>query len=333
MELLEYDLPLSESKYEISSLCSHFYSDPKNSAELFPDIYQFYSIKEYHDPIVNLSSILFDKDLINPKKLSQYKKMVLNNDKLEYKRVYGWKAKNESKENTRNSDRDTRVANDLKNYIQLIYPYKKEKEFHLLLNKIQALDIDALNLEIAFLDLKKGNILDKKTETALLNKPSTRFATYQMLYDKKQFNALQSISDEELAEAAVIYMDEIDSKKDSLVFLESRKIIYEGKTLTYFFFKQKPSKSNNNDYYDSYDSQEKLVSVAFVNGKNDKINPKAFYSGQVNEIIDEDKIEQLYKEIIDFSINGNRLRTSFGKIVDEQNMTGFYDYEEEYYEE
>ena len=84
MELLEYDLPLSESKYEISSLFSHFYRDPKNSAELFPDIYQFYSIKEYHDPIVKLSSILFDKDLINPKKLSQYKKMVLTNAILEY---------------------------------------------------------------------------------------------------------------------------------------------------------------------------------------------------------------------------------------------------------
>lgn len=332
MELLEYDLPLSESKYEISSLFSHFYRDPKNSAELFPEIYQFYSIKEYHDPIVNLSSILFDKDLINPKKLNQYKKMVLTNAKLEYKRVVGWKAKNDSKENANNSDRDTRVTNDLKNYIQLIYPYQKEKEFHLLLNKIQALDIDALNLEIAFLDLKKANTLDKKTETALLNKPSTRFATYQMLYDQKQFNGL-ILSDEELAEAAVIYFDEIDTKKDSLEFLEKRLINHEGKTISYFFFKQIPSKSKNNDYYDSYDTQDKLVSVAFVHGKNDKINPKAFYSGQVSEIIDEDKIEQLYKEIIDYSIHGNRLRTSFGKIVDEQNMTGYYDYEEDYYEE
>lgn len=333
MELLEYDLPLSESKYEISSLFSHFNNDPKNSAELFPDIYQFYSIPEYHDPIVNLSSILFDKGLINPKKLSQYKKMVLTNAKLEYKRVAGWKAKNDSKENARNADRDTRVANDLKNYFQLIYPYKNEKDFNLLLSKIQAMDIDALNLEIAFLNLKKDNTLDKKTETALLNKPSTRFATYQMLYDKKQSSALESISEEDLAKAGVIYLDEIDTKKDSLVFLEKREISFEGKALTYFFFKQKPSKSNSNDYYDSYDSQEKLVSIAFVNGKNNKINPKAFYSGQVNEIIDEDKIEQLYKEIIDYSINGNRLRTSFGKIVDEQNMTGFYDYEEEYYEE
>lgn len=333
MELLEYDLPLSESKYEISSLFSHFYRDPKNSAELFPDIFQFYSIPEYHDPIVNLSSILFDKGLINPKKLNQYKKMVLTNAKLEYKRVAGWKAKNDSKENARNADRDTRVAIDLKNYIQLIYPYKNEKDFNLLLNKIQALDIDVLNLEIAFLDLKKDNTLDKKTETALLNKSSTRFAAYQMLYDKKQFNAIEAITDEDLAKAGVIYLDEIDTKKDSLVFLEKREISFEGKTLTYFFFKQKPSKSTNDEYYDSYDSQEKLVSIAFVKGKNERLNPKAYYSGKVNEIVDEEKMEELYREIIDYSINGNRLRTSFGKIVDEQNMTGFYDYDEEYYEE
>lgn len=330
MELLEYDLPLSESKSEISSLFSYFYRDLKNSAELFPDIYQFYSIEEYHDPIVNLNSILFDKNLINPKKLSQYKKMVLNNAKLEYKRVAGWKAKNETKENASNTDRNTRVSGDLKNYIQLIYPFKNEKDFNLLLTKIQALDIDALSLEIAFLDLKKGNTLDKKTETALLNKSSTRFAVYQMLYDKKQLSALQDISDEELAKAAVIYFDEIDVKKDSLEFLEKRQIVYEGKIVNYFFFKQKPSKLNGTDYYDT---QEKLVSIAFVNGKNEAVNPKAYHSGQVTEIMDEEKMEQLYKETIDYSINSNRIRTSFGKKVDNENSTGYYDYEEDYYED
>ena len=55
--------------------------------------------------------------------------------------------------------------------------------------------------------------------------------------------------------------------------------------------------------------------------------------GEAPVIIDEDKIEYLFKEIIDYSINGNRLRTSFGKIVDAANSSGFYDYEEEYYEE
>ncbi len=333
MELLEYDLPLSESKYEISSLFAHFNNDPKNSAELFPDIFQFYSIPEYHDPIVKLSSILFDLGLINPKRLNQYKKMVLTNAKLEYKRVAGWKAKNDSKENARNADRDTRVANDLKNYIQLIYPYKNEKDFKLLLNKIQALDIDALNLEMAFLDLKKDNTLDKKTEVALLSKPSTRFAAYQMLYDKKQISVIETITDEDLAKAGVIYLDEIDTEKDSLVFFEKREISFEGKTLNYFFFKQKPSKSGTDEYYDSYDAQEKLVSIAFVQGKNGRVNPKAYYSGQVNEIVDEEKMDELYQQIIDYSINGNRLRTSFGKIVDEQNIMGFNDYEEEYYEE
>ena len=44
-------------------------------------------------------------------------------------------------------------------------------------------------------------------------------------------------------------------------------------------------------------------------------------------------MDELYQQIIDYSINGNRLRTSFGKIVDEQNIMGFNDYEEEYYEE
>ena len=75
------------------------------------------------------------------------------------------------------------------------------------------------------------------------------------------------------------------------------------------------------------------MSIAFVQGKNERINPKAYYSGQVKEIVDEEKMDQLYQQIIDYSINGNRLRTSFGKIVDEQNATGFNDYEEEYYEE
>src|SRR5690606_13629536 len=44
LELMEYDLPVSDNGYEIKSLFRYFESDMENSNVLFPDIFQFYSI-------------------------------------------------------------------------------------------------------------------------------------------------------------------------------------------------------------------------------------------------------------------------------------------------
>ena len=83
-ELLEYDLPLSDNQYEISSLFSKFENDLENSKELFPKIFQFYSIKEYNEPVIKFCNTLFDTNLVNFKKANT---IIISKQPWSYTRV------------------------------------------------------------------------------------------------------------------------------------------------------------------------------------------------------------------------------------------------------
>ena len=78
LELLEYDLPISDNEYEIIGLFQYFESDLENSQVLFPNIFQYYSIKEFHEPIVALTHELLMKNYGNAKKLKRIRDKNLN---------------------------------------------------------------------------------------------------------------------------------------------------------------------------------------------------------------------------------------------------------------
>lgn len=323
LELMVYDLPLSTNKFEIINLMGLFQKDLANSQVLFPDIFQFYSIREYQEPVISFCAALLNKKMIQPNKLKSYKKMILTNAKLEYKRVAGWKSKkNNDAEIYGNSES---VSGDLKKYIQLIYPFKKEKDFETLISKIIALDIEPLQLEILHIELKNKATIDKQLVNNLLSNKQTLFATYQMLYDAKEFQFLENITDESLIEAAIIHLDKVNSKKEKLVFLEKKNLEHEGKDIGYWFYKMIPSKEDDNNYYNM--QSEKLLCIAFVLDKNNNCNPKAYFSPIQKQLIDDELIPSLMTEMMDESIHKKRVRASFGKIesdYDRMNMMGFY---------
>ncbi|GGD18857.1 hypothetical protein GCM10011343_06800 [Flavobacterium orientale] len=323
LELLVHDLPLSTNKFEIINLMGLFQKDLENSQVLFPDIFQFYSIPEYHEPVISFCAALLNKNMIQPKKLKSYKKMILTNAKLEYKRVAGWKSKKTSDDEM--YDDSESVSGDLKKYIQLIYPFKKEKDFEALISKIVALNIEPIQLEILNIELKNKTTIDKQFVENLLSNKQTLFASYQMLYDAKEFQILESITDEQLIEAAIIHLDKVNAKKEELVFLEKKTLEFENKEIGYWFYKMIPSKEDDNNYYNM--QTEKLLCIAFVLDKNNKCNPKAYFSPIQKQLVDDELIPSLMIEMIDESIHKKRVRASFGKIesdFENRNMLGFY---------
>jgi hypothetical protein len=143
-ELLEYDLPISDLQYEIGSLFYTFEKDPENSKELFPEIFQYYSIKEYNKPIISFCNSLLEQKLISVKKLKAFKKILLTNTKLEYKRVASWNQKNKAtQEATAKEDEVTfysessKSLTDLINYTNLIYNYADDYAVKEILKKIK----------------------------------------------------------------------------------------------------------------------------------------------------------------------------------------------------
>jgi uncharacterized protein YbaP (TraB family) len=310
LELLEFDLPLSDNEYEIEGLFAYFEEDIENSQVLFPDIFQFYSIKEYHNPIIKFANKLFEEGLVNPNKLNSYKKMLLTNAKLEYKRVASWKAKDNARAEEEDYSFEVAPTQDLLNYINLTFPFRKDKEVAAYFSKIRQLDIDELHMELARLELVNNHSVREELQQKLLDNPKTRFITYQMLSNAKKLPA-NHLDDQTIAEAGIIHFEQADTKKDSVSLLEKRVVPYGAKSITYYFYKISPRKFENN--YNVYGNGEKrLVAIAFVN-ENGKIIPTAYKSLAGKLIVDEDDLEMQYDAIIDQSLNSKRIRASFGK--------------------
>jgi uncharacterized protein YbaP (TraB family) len=325
-KLLEYDLPLSDNEYEVNNLFSAFESDAENSEVLFPDIFQFYSVNEYHTPIIDFTNKLIESNLSNPKKLKTYKKMLLTNAKLEYKRVLSWKQKQDMKDNDGYwySDRGNYApTSELTSYLNILYPFKKEKAVAELYAKVEKLDIDNLNISLAKIQLEKNNTVDKKTIDKLLAKQETKYAAFQMLHHTKQFEDLYKFSEDSIALSGINYFDNLKKDKDEVSFLEKRIVKQEKKEIHYFFYKIVDID------VDSYNKNaEKITGIAFVL-EDGKINPQAFKKLRSKTVIEEKEIEPYIKAVIDESINTNHPRATYQKLSN--NAYGGYD--DMYYED
>lgn len=323
--LLEYDLPLSDNEYEVSSLFTAFEYDIENSQVLFPDIFQFYSVNEYHTPIIDFTNKVIESNLGNPKKLKSYKKMLLTNAKLEYKRVLSWKQKQDMQENDGYGyydDGSYAPTEELSSYLNILYPFKKEKAVAELYAKVDKLNVDNLNIGLAKIQLDKNNDVDKKTIDKLLSKPETKFVAFQIMHHTKQIEELHKFSEDSIALSSMRHFDNLKNNKDEVTFLEKRIITQNKKEIHYFFYKIVDIDE------DSYNKNaEKISGIGFVM-ENGKINPQAFKKLRSKTIIEEKEIEPHIKSVIDESINTNHPRATYQKLSDAYNMYG--DYDEQY---
>lgn len=306
-ELLDYDLPISD-KYVISGLFNLFTSDLENSQVLYPNILEYYSINEFHEPIVDFVQVLLNSEKVSSKKLKSYKKMLLTNAKLEYKRLVSWKSEDEASDEDEYSYEDENGApvEALNSYLSILYPFKNENEIKQLYQKSEKLDIDDLNVAIANRELARNKKLDKNNIEKLIENPKTKYTAFQMLYHNKQMDELNKFNRDSIVKTAIHFYEDFNEKNDSIVMLEEKVITLKDKKISYFFYKKIDIEE------DSYGkNSEKLSAIAFVHDENNKLNLKAFRRFDDEKIIDDKEIQHKMKVMIDESLNDNHLRVSF----------------------
>lgn len=320
-ELLEYDLPISDT-YVISGLFNLFTSDLENAQVLYPNILEYYSINEFHEPIIDFVKVLLNSEKVPAKKLKSYKKMLLTNAKLEYKRLLSWKSEDEASEEDEYNYRDESGApvEALNSYMSILYSFKNEKDINQLFQKAEKLNIDDLNVAIANRELARNKKLDKSSLEKLIENPKTKYTAFQMIYHNKQFDELNKFNRDSIIKTAIHYYEDFDAKNDSIVMLDEKVVMVKDKKISYFFYKK------INIEEDSYGkNSEKLTAIAFVHDENDKLNLKAFRRFDEEKIIEDKEIEQLIKVMINESLNDNHLRVSFSNgRGDEYDMEEYY---------
>ncbi len=329
LKLLEYDLPLSDNEYDITGLFNSFEYDIKNSEVLFPDIFQFYSVNEYHNPIINFTNALIEENLGNPKKLKSFKKMLLTNAKLEYKRLLSWKQKQDTKNNDGydygyNDYAGNAPTSDLTSYLNILSPFENEKEVAELIQKTKKLDIDDLTIYFASNQLEKNKMVDKKIIDKLLEKEETKYVAYQMLKHTKKDAGLYKFSQDTIALDAMYYFDNLKKDKDSISFIDKKTVKFKDKDLHFYYYKIVDIDE------DSYNKNaEKITGIAFV-VENGKINPQAFRKLRTKPVIEEKEIQDFMRSTIDECLNSNHPRVNHEKLKDRGGY-GDYMYDEEVY--
>lgn len=360
IELLEYDLPISDNEYDIINLFGVFEKDVQNSKELFPKIFQFYSIKEYNVPILSFCNKLFDANVINSKKLNSYKKICTTNAKLEYKRTLSWKQKNPIEEDdevestvvpvlekyedeesgsetedlsaeaedvvdngikdyTEEVETADAPVTDLINYMNLLSRFPQDEATKTLFAKIKSLNIPQLNIELLRLGIINNTLSDKEIQEALAN-PKNRYIVVQLLLYKSKTALLNSIEDDEIAEAAVVNFESL-KQKDAISLLEKKSDVYNNKDIIYYFFEieRKVEKDEL--------SKKTLYPIAFI-VENGRINPLAYQVFSSSEINEEDDISKTYQRLITQSKNETHYRASFVKQKEEEGNYLFDEYED-----
>ena len=324
-ELLEYDLPISEN-YVISGLFNLFMSDIENAQVLYPNILEYYSINEFQEPIVEFVQVLLNSENVTAKKLKSYKKMLLTNAKLEYKRLVSWKSDKEASNDDSEynyDDENGAPVEAFNSYLSILYSYKNEKDMRQLYEKAEKLNIDDLNVAIANRELARNKKLDKSVLEKLISQPKTKYTALQMLYHNKQTEELTAFSKDSIVMNAIHYYEDFVKKNDSIVLLDEKIVTHNDKKISYFFYKK------INIEADSYGKNtEKLNAIAFVHDENKQLNLKAFRRFDSKKIIEDKEITQSIKTMINESLNDNHLRVNFSSNLAEEN------YEEDaYYEE
>ncbi len=324
-ELLEYDLPISEN-YVISGLFNLFMSDIENAQVLYPNILEYYSINEFQEPIIAFVQVLLNSENVTAKKLKSYKKMLLTNAKLEYKRLVSWKSDNEASNDDSEynyDDENGAPVEAFNSYLSILYSYKNEKDMRQLYEKAEKLNIDDLNVAIANRELARNKKLDKSVLEKLISQPKTKYTALQMLYHNYQTEELAAFSKDSIVMNAIYYYEDFDKKNDSIVLLDEKIVTHNDKKISYFFYKK------INIEADSFGkNSEKLNAIAFVHDENKQLNLKAFRRFDSKKIIEDKEITQSIKTMINESLNDNHLRVNFSSNLAEE-----YDEEDAYYEE
>ena len=308
-QLLEFDLPISDNQYEITSLFYSFESDPENSKELFPEIFQYYSIKEYNKPIIDFCNLLLEKKLISVNKIKAFKKIILTNTKLEYKRVASWNQKNKVNDAALETEEiidyvePTESLSDLINYTNLIYNYADDNAVKEIIRKIKKLDIPELNIELARLGIIHNKLSNAEIEEFLKN-PRTQFVTINLLLNQNKKDQI-NFTEEEISKSAVVNFQNL-SKNDSISLLEKKIIEKNNQEISFYFYEIK-RKNNEIEL-----QKKQLYTIAFIN-ENKKINPLAFKAFNMIFINDEDDLEEKYELIINEFLNANHPRATFEK--------------------
>lgn len=327
-QLLKEDIPLPSSRQKLYSLFNEFQSDKENTAKIIDELLVYRSIPEYQNNVISLTASLLDSGFIQANKIKSYRKDFLTLGKLELKRSYSaWKSSqnNNSYGNDyainyvveatmdgltyENSNAGFSQFSMLKNYLTLLQPFDKDAEINSFLKKVDGLEIPELMLLSLDQKLKNKDEIPARLLAKLMEKQENIFPMYRIYKKANKLDDLpKQLTQEKIAESALVaQIYNFDTKKDSIKLMTLKNASYKDKNYAIYFFKTK----TKNPYSNLEQSEIHSISFELDKDKSFKMEDKFMLTNGGTDYIDEEILEETYKNEVDRVLFHDKKRVNF----------------------
>ena len=260
IKLLNTEVPLADQS-EIDDIFYFFKDSLKVAAGLYPDLMQFTRYEEYRANIYELLAILADSNYVKPALYAPFKAEILREANNEVKRK---KASEESDRNYDNEydeyryldmayadygyynkiERVPYITDKLQCYAILLVTFHKEEPVKKLFDKIKKIKEDDVQLNMAMLFLKNKLEVNDTIWSHFSKSTAYRIELYERLKEAKKLEKFdKQYLTQDFISKSLLYSAGNGSSKDSVVFLEKRKVKVQGKEGYVYFYKRKSQNS------------------------------------------------------------------------------------------
>lgn len=316
LALMEVDLPLVSSSFEIYKIFTPFRDSLALAKQLFPEILDYSTIEEYKSPIFSLLATLQSEGIVRPKIYKKYKNQILNDAKIQLKRALG---KLPNKNNYRNNNLYSwdKKSTILEDYVQLLYPFIKEKEVQSFFEKLALVNDPEIQTTKAALQANPENNSTTEKLTELAEALDSRNLLFEKLKNQGKLAAFPAAykTQKKLAEAQLFEREELASSLDSIQFVGMKDISYRGKSYVGYAFK----------YRDDKDYSKNFKMYLAVYEKNEELQEEPFYKNSGYRIEDTDSDEEILNIVLEEFLLRERQRAEVYRPNRDQDY-GYFDY-------
>lgn len=305
--LMETDLPLSDDGYSLEQLFSRFSKNPKYSRELYPKIFAHFGIPEYQAPVLNFTASLFREKEVPTSKIRRYRKLLLSNARLEFKRVSGANPDVERSVNDSLSGDGFQSVEKLIRYVQILYPYRNDKSIGKFLISCRNLRHPGISLELLALAINYNQPITPADINELIQNPATRYDAYVILKKADQLPQQLEMTEKDLA-LAVLLKTSANAKLQA-EFLDKRSIENAGKKTDIYFFRYQIKQPAEEVMF--MDNSKMLAAVSFAPGEEGS-EAGIYRLSMLPYPLDADELPERYDSVADEFLNSNHQRSSFG---------------------
>ncbi|RYF95350.1 MAG: rhomboid family intramembrane serine protease [Chitinophagaceae bacterium] len=307
--LMESDLPVSDDAFSIDALFTKFASDPKNSKELYPDVFTYFGIPEYQAPVLEFTSALIKSKEAAPHKIRKYRKLLLGSARLEFKRVSG---ANPDLQREADSILDaSQSTGKLLSYLRLLYPYKKDKKIAQFFRACQSLNNTAISVELASLQLDYGPMPSTAEMKALLSNKATQYAAYLMFSKADLISPDMVIPEKDLARAAIT-AEMSDSPKLVVEYIDQRTISNAGSTCNVHFFKVTTNLEDPDLEFSGMGTNSFLAGFSFA-PMGQEFDPSVYRFSVLPYPLNAEDVAEQCNALADSFLNSRHIRATFDK--------------------